>query len=147
MQVPDDILAHIRSAANKHGVDPALVAAIVETESRFDPSAVGDEGMSYGLMQLHLQGAGAGHTPEELLDMATNLDLGTAYLRYNLDRFQGDLRMAVSAYNQGTSGAEQRGWTFNRRYVETVLRAYRGWKLRLSRPRRTRRRKGGAVWK
>ncbi len=124
-----DLLREIGLAAERQQVDPALVVAMVEVESGFDPAAVGDGGMSYGLMQLHLEGAGAGYTPEWLLDVSNNLELGTAFLRACVDRFPS-LNYAVSAYNQGIAGAEQRG-IINQGYVNQVLQGQKRWSQRM----------------
>ncbi len=120
MPEPDyELLREIALAAERHNVDPAIIAGIVAQESNFDPEAVGDAGMSFGLMQLHLRGAGAGFTGEELLVIEKNLELGTAYLRHLLNHTP-DEGNALSAYNQGLGGWQQRG-IINQGYVDKVL--------------------------
>lgn len=132
--VPEDILAVVHHYARVHGVDSNLILAIAQVESSMNPHAKGDydrEGRphSFGLMQLHTEGAGFGHTPEELLDLDNNVNWGTAYLRGCIDAFPGDIYTAISAYNQGIGGARSRGWGLNAPYVRAVLRwrdAFRG---------------------
>ena len=87
----------IEGAAARHGVDPALLGALVWTESSFDPGAVSPAG-AIGLGQL-LPGTAAelGVDPR---DPEANVDGAARYLRQQLDRF-GDTRLALAAYNAG----------------------------------------------
>lgn len=116
----------IVDASRRHGVDPLLVAAIVEVESHFDASAVSPRG-ALGLMQVRPATAGR---PEEgqLLDPAVNVEAGTAYLRRLLDRYGGDLVLTLAAYNSGPTAVRRFGglppFPETRRYVEQVLRVY-----------------------
>ncbi len=99
---------HYWAAQNR--LDPSLVAAVVRTESRFRPGAVSRSG-AIGLMQITPQTgrwiAGqlkeASFTVEELYNPQVNLRFGTWYLRYLLDRFPGDVDLALAAYNAGPS--------------------------------------------
>lgn len=88
----------IRGAAEAHGLDPALVAAVVEQESNFDPSAVSPVG-AMGLMQI-MPGTAAELGLLEPFDAAANLDAGTEYLAWLIDRY-GDVGLALAAYNAG----------------------------------------------
>lgn len=94
----------IVTAAGLHRLDPDLVAAIVEAESGGNPSAV-SRAQAYGLMQVRVPTARdmarRDVTVEELFDPVVNLDLGCRYLRRMLDRYGGDLRLALMAYNAG----------------------------------------------
>lgn len=105
-------------------IDPAITVAIAEVESNFNPRAIGDQGQSYGVMQLHLQGAGAGHDPHELLNFQTNIELGVNYLQRCLAAAGYLLDDAVSAYNQGISGWQMRGRSVNQGYVDKVMERY-----------------------
>ncbi len=91
-------------AAIRHGLDPDLVAAIVEAESGGNPAAA-SRAQAYGLMQVRVPTArdmaGRDVTVEELFDPLVNLDLGCRYLRRMLDRYRGDVRLALMAYNAG----------------------------------------------
>lgn len=87
-----------------------LIAAICAVESTFRRNAVGDSHKSFGIMQVHVDYAGAGHHPEELLDLDRNLEIGVEYLRNCLLAFPGDRRRGVAAYNCGITGARRDGW-------------------------------------
>lgn len=100
--------ALIDAHASANGLDPALVKAVVAVESAFDPRAVSDKG-AVGLMQVLPETAErygiaprAGRSiAERLTDPATNLRIGTRYLRDLLARFRDDLALALAAYNAG----------------------------------------------
>lgn len=88
----------IQSAAEAHGLDPALVAAVVEVESSFDASAVSPVG-AMGLMQI-MPATAAEWGLMEPFDAAANVDTGAAYLAWLLDRY-GSVELALAAYNAG----------------------------------------------
>ncbi len=98
----------IERVAEQYQVDPYLVAAVVRTESGYDPEAVSRVG-AVGLMQLMPATAEwivqldrwKGRLDPELTDPDDNLELGTCYLAYLLERFGEDRRAAVAAYNAG----------------------------------------------
>jgi hypothetical protein len=93
--------AEIFETARRHGLDPALVAAVVRAESAFDPRAVSHKG-ARGLMQLMPATARRfGLAAHEIHDPAKNLDAGTRYLAWLLERFAGDVERALAAYNAG----------------------------------------------
>jgi len=104
MQFADLLTAN----ATEAGVDPALVAAVIQQESTFDPSAVSAVG-AHGLMQLMpptgralARGAGVRRlTVAQLHDPAMGLKLGTRYLKEMIDRFGGKVERALAAYNAG----------------------------------------------
>jgi peptidoglycan hydrolase-like protein with peptidoglycan-binding domain len=73
--VPSTIETVIIDSARRHGVDPYLAVAIATVESRLDPHAVGDNGTSFGLFQLHKGGELGDLTPEEAKDPRTNADV------------------------------------------------------------------------
>lgn len=98
----------INRYAKEHSVDPALVKAVVAVESAYDPGAVSAKG-ALGLMQL-IPATGARYgvaddakrtATQKLLDPATNLDIGTRYLRDLLAMFDNDIVLALAAYNAG----------------------------------------------
>lgn len=88
----------IQDAAEAHGLDPALVAAVVEVESGFDASAISPVG-AMGLMQI-MPGTAAEWGLMEPFDAAANVDTGAAYLAWLLDRY-GSVELALAAYNAG----------------------------------------------
>ena len=134
----------INAAAEKYGLDPNLVFAVVRTESSFDPHAVSSAG-AQGLMQLMDVAAewvamrtGTEFEKERVFEPEYNLDLGCYLLSYLMERYNGDIRFAAAAYNAG-SGAVDRwladpeyydGETLKipygetKNYVEKVLNAY-----------------------
>lgn len=121
----------IWKAAETHKVDYALVKAVIKAESNFNPSAVSRKGAK-GLMQLMPGTAGVlGVTdsfhPED------NIHGGVRYLRYLLDLFNGDLKLALAAYNAGENAVlRYKGippYQETKTYVQKVLRYlqnYRG---------------------
>lgn len=98
----------IKTEAARNNLDPYLVASLIRQESEFNPSAV-SRANAYGLMQLLPSVArslareeGISHLETfQLLDPATNIRLGTRYLRKTLDRFGGVTEYALAAYNAG----------------------------------------------
>jgi len=124
----------IVAEARGHGLEPALVMAVIEVESSGYHMAVSSVG-ALGLMQLLPSTAEevAGelgipwHGPDTLFDPYTNVRLGTAYLRHLADRYRGDVSMALAAYNWGPGridGRLRRGHAMPRRYVSKVMTAY-----------------------
>ncbi len=102
-----EILDELERTHAEHGLDPLLVLALIEQESRFAPRARGPHG-SLGLMQvrpfvgedLAERGGMPWSGPETLFDPAANVRLGTAYLRQMIDLY-GDVELALAAYNLG----------------------------------------------
>lgn len=113
-------------AAERHEVDGLLLAAVVETESRFRPKAVSPRG-AVGLMQV-LPATGAMYGRNDLSDPHVNLDVGSRYLRRLLRDYDGDLELALAAYNAGPAAVERYGgvppFRETRNYVKRVLRRY-----------------------
>jgi soluble lytic murein transglycosylase-like protein len=118
--------AEIGAAASKYGVDPALVRALIAQESGFDPTATSPAG-AQGLMQL-MPATARGFGVTDPYDPAQSIDAGTRYLGGQLDRFGGDVRLALAAYNAGPGAVERFGgvppYAETQRYVENVLAHY-----------------------
>jgi soluble lytic murein transglycosylase len=117
----------VRSASDRYGVDPNLVSAMIKVESNFDPRAVSRKG-ARGLMQLMPETArelGVG----DIYDPTENINGGVRHLKLLLDRFSGNQRMALAAYNAGATAVERyKGvppFSETRKYVRLVLRYYR----------------------
>jgi hypothetical protein len=112
----------IVDAARAADLHPWLVAAVVQTESAFNPNAVSRAGAS-GLMQL-MPSAAADRKVRDVLDPAENLRGGTAHLRIMLDRFDS-LTLALAAYNAGATTVERYDgvppYAETRNYVRKVL--------------------------
>jgi len=108
----------IDASAKTHGLEPSLVKAMIAVESAFEPQAVSPKG-ALGLMQImpatgerYGVAANAKRTLEQqLFDPATNLRIGTRYMRDLLQRFHQDLSLALAAYNAGEGAVEQYGRT------------------------------------
>jgi len=115
----------ISSASRKFGVDSALIAGVIESESNFDPSAVSRTGAK-GLMQL-MDGTARGLGVSDPLDPEQNIMGGTKLLRQLLDRYGGDVQLALAAYNAGPGAVNQYGgippYAETQRYVPRVLSA------------------------
>ncbi|USG63520.1 lytic transglycosylase domain-containing protein [Brevibacillus ruminantium] len=94
-----DILEKISRAARSHGVDEALVREVVRAESNFDPRAVSRAGAK-GLMQLMDATAQSLHV-RNVYNPEDNLNGGTKYLRGLIDRYDGNVKVALAAYNAG----------------------------------------------
>jgi len=123
-----EILSAVLIAAGAYDVPPSLILGVIEIESNFSPFALGDyiQGtpQSLGLMQLNIGGGAGTHYPIAfLLEVKNNVALGTRYLAACLEAFEGDVMKGVSAYNQGIQGVKDRGWEFNKPYVDKVLEA------------------------
>lgn len=116
----------IRRIAARHRLDGLLVAAVIEAESGFNAWALSPRGAE-GLMQIMPSTPGY---PAETgaYDPVTNIDLGTRYLRQLLRRFDGDLVLALAAYNAGPGAVERfQGvppYRETRHYVTRVLSLY-----------------------
>lgn len=96
----------IDAVADTHGVDAALVAAMVRVESAFDANAVSRRG-ARGLMQVMPATAQRfGVEADQLFDPATNLEVGVRYLRWLQDRFAGNAEHVLAAYNAGENAVD-----------------------------------------
>jgi Transglycosylase SLT domain len=117
----------IKRFSRQHQLHPALIRAVIKAESNFDPRAVSRSG-AVGLMQLMPQTA-LRLDVRDLYDPEDNIGGGTKYLRQLLDRFRGNLPLALAAYNAGEHVVD-RYRTLppideTRQYVRKVLRYYR----------------------
>lgn len=123
----------VRTAAARHRVDAALVRGVIQVESGFRPDARSSVG-ARGLMQLMPKTAASlarrlGWETYDIEDPGFNIDAGTAYLAYLLERFDNDARLALAAYNTGPARVAR--WvrkgsalpSYSRRYVRAVLAA------------------------
>jgi soluble lytic murein transglycosylase-like protein len=116
--------ADVQEIAREHGVSPALIEAVVRTESGFAPSAVSPKGAG-GLMQLMPKTASALGVVDRF-DPRENIRGGVRHLRYLLERYQGGVVLALAAYNAGEGAVDaHRGvppYPETQQYVQRVLR-------------------------
>jgi len=129
----------IRSASDRHSVDPDLIRAVIKVESDFDSSARSNKG-AMGLMQLMPETARL-HNVVDLYNPSANIDGGVRHLKLLLGKYQGDLELSLAAYNAGIKAVEKHGgippFAETREYVRRVLgyyQSYRGDTLQASRP-------------
>lgn len=96
---------HIFAECEKHGIDPSIVVAMCFRESSYNASAIGDNGKSFGLMQIQLQWNSERMEClgcDDLLDPFQNVTVGVDILAELLDKHDGDIAKALVAYNQGS---------------------------------------------
>ena len=97
--IPAEIRTLVDSIANRHGVDPDLVAAMMKTESSYDRWAVSPKG-AMGLMQL-IPETGKRFGVRDFFDPQQNIEGGVKYMRFLLDKFNGNIDLSLAAYNAG----------------------------------------------
>jgi len=122
----------IRRHSSQQRLHPALIRAVIKAESDFDPRAVSRSG-AIGLMQLMPQTA-VRLDVRDMYDPDDNVGGGTKYLRQLLDRFHGNLPLALAAYNAGENAVDHYQalppYDETRQYVRKVLRYYRTFLVR-----------------
>ncbi len=124
----DRYAVEIRQAAERYGVEAKLVDAVIRVESAFDPWAISRKG-AQGLMQLMPQTAAALGVRNSF-NPRQNVEAGVRYLRFLLDRYRGNLPVALAAYNAGPHVVDwYRGvppYPETRQYVRRILHQYGG---------------------
>ena len=119
----------ILAAAKTHGVDSALVHAVIAAESNYHKNAVSPKG-AIGLMQVMPEtGARYGVLRATLVKPETNIGTGTRYLAELLELFEGNLELALAGYNAGENAVLRYGMRIppfaeTRAYVARVKRIY-----------------------
>jgi len=125
---PRDYSQYIHKAASKYDLEPELIRAVIKTESNGNHRAVSRKG-AVGLMQLMPSTANDMNVsnpfnPEE------NIEGGTRYLKYLLERFKGNMTLALAAYNSGPGTVEKYGNVppidETRQYVKRIYNLYNG---------------------
>ena len=113
----------IQRAADRHGVDPALLTAMAKVESSFDPGAVSPKG-ACGLFQL-MPDTAERFGVRDVFDVSQNVEGGARYMSWLLARFEGRTDLALAGYNAGEGAVERhRGippYRETRNYVARVL--------------------------
>jgi hypothetical protein len=126
----------VNEAAREHGIELALLQALIAAESGFDPGAVSPKG-AIGLMQVMpataerygLAGDVRAPLEKKLKDPRTNLRAGARYLRDLIRMFPGRLELALAAYNAGEGAVQRAGnripnFRETQNYVRTVMQLY-----------------------
>jgi len=106
-QVPASLRTLVDTISRNYGVDPALVRAVIKTESNFNRWAVSNKG-ALGLMQL-IPETGRRYGVRDFFDPQQNVDGGVRYLRFLLEKFNGNLDLSLAAYNAGVNLVERLG--------------------------------------
>ena len=119
--------AYITESATRHGVDPLLIYSIMHQESSFKQRAISHKG-ARGLMQL-MPGTAARYGVTNIFDPKQNIEGGTRYMRFLLNRFEGDLSLALAGYNAGEGAVDKYGWRIppyaeTQEYVRRISRRY-----------------------
>ncbi len=119
----------INRKSNKYDIEPAIIEAVITAESNWDPQALSKKG-AIGLMQL-MPATAKEMKVSDPYDPDENIDGGTRYLRYLMNRFNDDLDLVLAAYNAGPSRVEKAGGIPSiletRMYVESVKSFYQGY--------------------
>lgn len=129
-RVPEGLAREITKAAVANDIDPAVAFGLVATESGFRNSARSSVG-ARGLTQLMPRTAAwlePGTTASDLHDPGTNLRLGFRYLRHLIDKYDGNVRLGLTAYNRGPGIVDRvlrRGGNPDNGYAGKVLRGAR----------------------
>jgi soluble lytic murein transglycosylase-like protein len=121
----------IQAAAQKYGLDPALLKALIRQESNFNPAA-GSPAGAQGLTQL-MPGTARSLGVTDPHDPTQAIDGGAKYLKQQLDAFGGDVEKALAAYNAGPGAVRKHGgippYAETQNYVKKVMgyaQEYRG---------------------
>lgn len=126
----------IKEIAERYGVDPSLVQAVIGVESAFNPWAVSPKG-AQGLMQLMPRTA-ASLGVRDSFNPRDNIEGGVRHLRYLLDRYPGNVPLALAAYNAGEGAVDYYGglppYPETQQYVQKVLERGGGAVVQVSAP-------------
>ena len=105
----NEVQRYIFNVADYYDIEPSLILAIIEKESSYNEAAVGDNGESYGLMQIQPRW----HTARmdrlgvtDLMNPYQNISVGVDILAECIDRYDGDIGAALTAYNRGSYNGE-----------------------------------------
>ncbi len=113
---PQEFSEQVNAASEKYGVPTEYIYAVIKVESDFNALAE-SHADAYGLMQItsvaYEDMTGEKATPERMLDVGRNIDVGVKYLAY-LNSVFGDMNTAIAAYNAGPGNVS--GWLADQRY-------------------------------
>ncbi|MBW2563314.1 MAG: lytic transglycosylase domain-containing protein [Deltaproteobacteria bacterium] len=123
----------VLKAANRHKVDPAMVMAIIMAESSYNPKAISKKGAK-GLMQL-MPTTARSLGVKDIFNPEHNIDAGVRYFKKLLNQFDGDVELALAAYNAGSRKVkEHRGippFKATKYYIKKVIKYYRHYKTQM----------------
>ncbi|MFN2576684.1 MAG: lytic transglycosylase domain-containing protein [Pyrinomonadaceae bacterium] len=122
-----EVDGYLINSGTKNGVDPLLLYSVMHQESSFKSHAVSPKG-ARGLMQL-MPGTAMRYGVTNIFDPRQNIEGGARYLRFLLDRFDGDVNLALAGYNAGEGAVEKYGWRIppyaeTQEYVRRISRRY-----------------------
>lgn len=118
---------YLVDAGTKNGIDPLLLYSIMHQESSFKSHAISPKG-ARGLMQL-MPGTAVRFGVTNIFDPRQNIEGGARYVRFLLDRFDGDVRLTLAGYNAGEGAVEKYGrqippYAETQEYVRRISRRY-----------------------
>jgi hypothetical protein len=119
--------SYLIDSGSRNGVDPLLLYSVMHQESSFKSHALSPKG-ARGLMQL-MPGTAARFGVTSIFDPRQNIEGGARYLRFLLDRFDGNVNLALAGYNAGEGAVEKYGWQIppyseTQEYVRRISRRY-----------------------
>jgi soluble lytic murein transglycosylase-like protein len=119
--------SYILDSGKRNSVDPLLLYAIMHQESTFKPRAMSNKG-ARGLMQL-MPGTASRFGVGNIWDPKQNIEGGTRYMRFLLDKFDGDVRLALAGYNAGEGAVIKYGYQVppyseTQEYVRRISKRY-----------------------
>lgn len=119
--------SYILDSGRRNSVDPLLLYAIMHQESTFKPRAMSNKG-ARGLMQL-MPGTAVRFGVTSIWDPKQNIEGGTRYMRFLLDKFDGDVQLALAGYNAGEGAVMKYGYRIppyseTQEYVRRISRRY-----------------------
>ena len=118
---------YLINSATNNGVDPLLLYSIMHQESSFKSHAISPKG-ARGLMQL-MPFTAMRYGVTNIFDPRQNIEGGARYVRFLLDRFDGDINLVLAGYNAGEGAVEKYGWhvppySETQEYVRRISRRY-----------------------
>ena len=118
---------YLIDSGSRNGIDPLLLYSIMHQESSFKSQAISPKG-ARGLMQL-MPGTAMRYGVTNIFDPRQNIEGGARYVRFLLDRFDGDVNLTLAGYNAGEGAVEKYGWRIppyaeTQEYVRRISRRY-----------------------